>query len=85
MTPFQFHSFISMNLLNHIAQTGIETGGGVIIFVREDIPRKILAKHVLPTDIEALFIELNFRKCKWLLSGIYDPLSFMTSRCIFEL
>ena len=60
-------------------------GGGVIIFVREDIPRKILTKHVLPTDIEALFIELNFRKCKWLLSGIYDPLSFMTSRCIFEL
>ena len=48
-------------------------GGGVIIYVREDIPSKILTKHVLPTDIEALFIELNFRKCKWLLSGIYHP------------
>ena len=41
--------------------------------MREDIPSKILTKHVLPTDIEALFIELNFRKCKWLLSGIYHP------------
>ena len=48
-------------------------GGGVIIYVREDIPSKILTKHVLPTDIEALFTELNFRKCKWLLSGINHP------------
>ena len=50
-------------------------GGGVIIYVREDILSKILTKRVLPTDIEALFIESNFRKCKWLLSGIYHPLS----------
>ena len=44
-----------------------------MIYVKEDIPSKILGKHVLPTDIEALFIELNFRKCKSLLSGIYHP------------
>ena len=50
-------------------------GGGVTIHVREDISSKILTKHVLPTDIEALFIEWNFRKCKWQLSGIYHPLS----------
>ena len=48
-------------------------GGGVIIYVREDITSKILTKHLLPTDIEAVFIALNFRKCKWLLSGIYYP------------
>ena len=29
----------------------------------------------LPTDIEALFIEINFIKYKWLLSGIYHPAS----------
>ena len=44
--------------------------GGVIIYMREDIPSKILTKHVLPTDIEALFIEFNFRKCKWLVGFI---------------
>ena len=49
--------------------------GGVIIYVREDIPSKILTKHVLPTYIEAFIIEFNFRKCKWLLSGIYHPTS----------
>ena len=50
-------------------------GDGVITYVRKDIPSKILTKHVLPTDIEASFIELNFKKCKWLLSEIYHPLS----------
>ena len=41
--------------------------GGVMIYVREDIPSKLLIKHVLPSDIECIFLELNFRKCKWFL------------------
>ena len=48
-------------------------GGGVIICVREHIPSKILEKHKLPHDIEGIFIELNFRKVKWLLFGTYHP------------
>ena len=48
-------------------------GGGVIIYVREDIPSKILEKHKLPHDTEDIFIELNFRKVKWLLFGTYHP------------
>ena len=39
-------------------------GGGVIIYVRNYIPSKVLEKHILPQDIEAMFIELNFRKAK---------------------
>ena len=48
-------------------------GGGVMICIREDIPSKGLDKHVFPYDIEGLFVELNFRKCKWLLFGTYHP------------
>ena len=48
-------------------------GGGVMIYVRENIPSKLLTKHVLPSDIECIFLELNFRKCKWLLVGTYHP------------
>ena len=48
-------------------------GGGVMIFVRDDIPRRVLTKHVFPDDIEGLFIELNFGKVKWLLFGTYHP------------
>ena len=48
-------------------------GGGVMIYVREDIPSKKLKKHTFPDDIEGLFIEINLMKCKWLLLGSYHP------------
>ena len=48
-------------------------GGGVIIYIREHIPSKILEKHKLHHDIEDIFIELNFRKAKWLFFGAYHP------------
>ena len=54
-------------------------GGGVIIYVREDIPSKTLEKHKLPQDVEDMFVELNFRKIKWLLFGTYHPPLKMTS------
>ena len=46
-------------------------GGGLMIYVRDEISSKMLTKHNLPEDIEAAFIELNFRKCKWLLCATY--------------
>ena len=47
--------------------------GGVIIYVMEDIPSKILEQHKLHQDVEGMFVELNFRKIKWLLFGTYHP------------
>ena len=44
-----------------------------MIYVSEDIPIKLLTKLVPPSDIECIFLELNFRKCKWLLVGTYHP------------
>ena len=46
---------------------------GVMIYIRGTIPTKILEKHSCPNDIECLFTELNFRKCKWPLWGTYHP------------
>ena len=48
-------------------------GGGILIYVREDIPSKELKKHYLPSDIEGIFVEINLRKVKWLLFGSYHP------------
>ena len=42
-------------------------GVGVMIYILEDIPSKRLDKPVFPYDIEGLFVEPNFRKCKWQL------------------
>ena len=35
-------------------------GGGIIVYVREDITSKMLTKHKFPDDIKALFIKINF-------------------------
>ena len=44
-------------------------GGGVVIYIRENIPNKPPAHHKLPHDNEGIFVELNLRKKKWLLLG----------------
>ena len=50
-----------------------KNGGGVMIFIRDTISSKILEKHIFPNDVESIFVELNFRKCKKLLYGAYHP------------
>ena len=50
-----------------------KNGGGLLIYVRDDIPCEQLSKHDFPEDIEGIFIELNLRKMKWLLFGSYHP------------
>ena len=42
-------------------------------FVKENIPSKLLTKHNFPSDVQGLFIELNFTKSKWLLFGTNHP------------
>ena len=42
-----------------------------MIYVREDIPSKLLSRHSFSETIEGLFIEINLRKTKLLLFGSY--------------
>ena len=46
-------------------------GGGLIVYVRSDIPSKELKKHNFSKKVEALFIEINLRKSKLLFVGTY--------------
>ena len=46
-------------------------GGGLLVYVREDIPSHNL--KIRSISIEALFIEINLRKKKWLLCCSYNP------------
>ena len=47
-------------------------GGGVIIYINEDIPAKLLKDHAAPKNIEGSFLEINLKKYKWLLFGGYN-------------
>ena len=44
-------------------------GTEAIIYIRKDIPRKLLTKHVPSSKIEGIFVELNFRKSRWILNA----------------
>ena len=43
-----------------------KVGGRIMVFVREDIPFKVISKD--PLSIEGMIIEVNFWKKRWLLS-----------------
>ena len=49
------------------------TGGGVFIYVREDIPSRESKIHNTPEDIEIILIEVNLIKTRWLFCGCYHP------------
>ena len=47
-------------------------GGGILLYVREDIPSKLLL--LAENHIEGFFVEINLRnKKKWLISCSYNP------------
>ena len=48
-------------------------GGGLLLYVNENIPTRALLNQNIPNDIETICIEINLRKQKWLLIGIYHP------------
>ena len=48
-------------------------GGGLLLFIREDIPSHELTEYKIPDKIECVFVEINIRKKKWLLCCSYNP------------
>jgi hypothetical protein len=48
-------------------------GGGILLYVREDIPCKLVKPPELSEKLECFFVEINLRKKKWLLCCSYNP------------
>ena len=49
-----------------------DKGGGLICFIRDHIPCRRINVDFTP-KIEAIVIEINLKKRKWLLIGLYNP------------
>ena len=47
-----------------------ENGGGLLLYVKEDIPSKVVKKE---TSYEGMFIEIIINKQKWLIVCSYNP------------
>ena len=43
--------------------------GGIMLYVREDIPSKPLSNNDTDNEIENIFVEINLRSKKWLICG----------------
>ena len=72
--PFPTSQFLIKAFTERFRLDRNRNGGGVMIFARyDDIFSRLLSKHVFLTDIEGSYIELNFRKSKWLLLETYHP------------
>ena len=50
-----------------------KNGGGILAYIREEVPSKDLSEFNYPKDIECVTIEINLHKSKWVLFGIYRP------------
>ena len=53
-------------------------GGGLLLYVREDIPSKFL-KVKSDCNIESICVEVNLRKRKWFINGSFNPNKNFTS------
>ena len=52
-----------------------QNGEGLLLYVNEDIPCKILNEYTPENLVENLFVEMNSRSRKWLLSCSYNPVT----------
>ena len=57
-------------------------GGGIMLYIREDIPSKLIEVDI---KIEGIFVEINLRKKKWLLSCSYNPKKSLISKHLNEI
>ena len=49
-------------------------GGGIIVYIKDSIPHRIVRKHSGITDgVEYMSFEVCFKKCKWFLVYVYKP------------
>ena len=44
-------------------------GGGILLYIRDDIPARLLSNS---NKTESIFVEINFRKKKWLICASYN-------------
>ena len=48
-------------------------GGGVLCYVNENIPYKMLSVEGVPDDCEIILIKFSIKTQKWLCIGLYKP------------
>ena len=70
---FTTNQFLIKGYFNSFRFDRNRNGGGILSYIREDIPWKNLKLSRHPPVIEGIFVEVKLRKIKWLVSATYHP------------
>ena len=73
MLHFSQVNLFWMGSLHHIDLHRKQPGGGIMLFIREDIPSNLLKADTCISGIENLLVEIHLRSKKWLISCSYNP------------
>ena len=58
---------------------------GIMFSFRDNIPFRLLKARNCPSNTEALFIEINLRKKKWLMCCGYNPNKSLINKCTHDI
>ena len=50
-----------------------KTSGGLLVYVLQDIPSKLLNNFNIPKDLQIIPFEITLKKRKWLIISVYNP------------
>ena len=57
---------------------GTRYGGGILLYIREDIPSTLLSSLPFSENVECFFVEIKLRQIKWLLGILYNPSKYLS-------
>ena len=60
-------------------------GGGILLYIRSNIPSKEIPNSRLSSPSEGFFVEINLRKKKWLISCSYIPNKSLIQNHLLEI
>ena len=58
---------------------------GIMLFIRNNIPFRLLKPGNLPSNTEAFFIEINLHKKKWLMCCGYNPNKSLINKFTYDI
>ena len=59
--------------------------GGIMLFIRDNIPFRLLKPGNLPSNTDGLFIEIDLCKKKWLLCCGYNPSKSLINKFTYDI
>ena len=82
---FPVSQFLIPGFENPIRLDRSSSGGGIMLYIREGIPFKLLKSSGLSANTEALLVDVKINKKKWLLCCSYNPHKTLIENHVNEL